>query len=116
MENTGRGGSIVRSPYLIDGFRVAFEHGGGWHCVCADFVSSNACRHTREAAGRRAAQAQIAARVMAARSQLAGPTTRAQHEREAVSKARFDTRHRRRAGDRQDAHHRDSTVEGEFPT
>lgn len=73
MENTGRGGAIERSLYLIDRFRVVFECGGGWHCVCADFVSSNACRHTREAAGRRAAQAQIAERVAAARSNLRGP-------------------------------------------
>jgi hypothetical protein len=70
MENTGRGGPIIRSVYLIDRFRVVFECGGGWQCVCADFISSNACRHTREAAGRRAAQAQIAERVAAARSYL----------------------------------------------
>jgi hypothetical protein len=72
MENTGRGGSMVRSLYLIDRFRVVFESGGGWNCACADFVSSNACRHTREAAGRLAAQAQIAKRVAAARSSLIG--------------------------------------------
>ena len=71
-ENAGRGGQMVRSQYLIDRFRVVFEWGGGWNCACADFVSSNACRHTREAAGRRAAQAQIAERVAAARSKLAG--------------------------------------------
>ena len=106
MENTGRGGSVVRSAYLIEGFRVAFEHGGGWHCVCRDFVSSNACRHTREAAGRRAAQAQIAERVKAARSQLAEPTPRTQHGREALSKVRHEAQHRRRAGDRKRAYHR----------
>src|SRR5689334_11921776 len=72
MENTGRGGAVVRSLYLIDRFRVVFEWGGGWNCACADFVSSNACRHTREAAGRRTAQAQISERVAAARSYLAG--------------------------------------------
>lgn len=71
-EDTGRGGSMVRNLYLIDRFRVVFEFGGGWNCACADFVSSNACRHTREAAGRRAAQAQIAVRVAAARSSLVG--------------------------------------------
>jgi hypothetical protein len=70
-ESTGRGGSIVRSQYLIDRFRVVFEWGGGWNCLCADFVSSKACRHTREAAGRRAAQAQIAERLATARSSLA---------------------------------------------
>jgi hypothetical protein len=67
---TGRGGSIQRSLYLIDRFRVVFEWGGGWNCACADFVASNACRHTREAAGRRAAQAQIAERLAGARSSL----------------------------------------------
>jgi hypothetical protein len=72
MENTGRGGVVVRSQYLIDRFRVVFEWGGGWNCACADFISSNACRHTREAAGRRAAQAKIAERVAAARSYLLG--------------------------------------------
>jgi hypothetical protein len=106
VENTGRGGTIVRGSYLIDGFRVAFEHGGGWHCVCADFVSSNACRHTREAAGRRAAQARIAERVKAARSQLAEPTTRAQHGREALSKVRHEAQQRRRAGERKRVYHR----------
>lgn len=73
MENTGRGGSIIRSLYLIDRFRVVFEWGGGWNCACADFVSSNACRHTREAAGRRAAQAEIAERVAEGRSRLSSP-------------------------------------------
>jgi hypothetical protein len=106
VENTGRGGSIVRSSYLIEGFRVAFEYGGGWHCVCADFVSSHACRHTREAAGRRAAQAQIAERVKAARSQLTEPTTRAQHVRAAFSKGGHEAAHRRRAGERKRAYQR----------
>jgi hypothetical protein len=49
-----------RSEYLIDRFRVRYAFGGGWTCSCADFVSNNACKHSREAAGRRAAQAQIA--------------------------------------------------------
>jgi hypothetical protein len=62
MKHSGRGGTVVRSQYLIDRFPVVFESGGGWHCVCADFNASNACRHTREAAGRRAAQTQIAKR------------------------------------------------------
>ncbi len=70
MENTGRGGVPARREYLIDRFRVVFQSGGGWHCVCADFVRSNACKHTREAAGRRTAQAQILAHVALARSEL----------------------------------------------
>jgi hypothetical protein len=60
----------MRSEYLIERFRVVFETGDGWNCVCADFVSSGACRHVREAAGMRAAQARIIERVAAGRSQL----------------------------------------------
>ena len=70
VENPGRGGAIVRSEYRIDRYRVVFESGGGWHCVCREFVTSNACSHTREAAGMRAAQANIKDRVMAGRSQF----------------------------------------------
>src|SRR5689334_13163094 len=55
----GRRGSIERANYLIDRFRVGYQFGGGWTCGCADFAALDACRHTREAAGRRAAQAQI---------------------------------------------------------
>lgn len=58
-DGTGRRGTVDHSDYLIDRFRVAYEFGGGWRCVCAEFVSSDACKHTREAAGRRAAQARI---------------------------------------------------------
>jgi hypothetical protein len=61
----------VRSEYLIDRFRVVFESGGGWHCTCAEFVSSNACAHSREAAGMRAAQALIVEHVATSRSQFA---------------------------------------------
>jgi len=71
MENPGRRGPIVRSEYLIERFRVIFESGGGWHCVCADFVYSGACEHSREAAGMRAAQTRIADHVADGRSQLA---------------------------------------------
>ena len=70
MESPGRGGSIVRSEYQIDRFRVVFESGGGWHCECREFVASNACSHTREAAGIRAAQANIKDHVMAGRSRF----------------------------------------------
>jgi hypothetical protein len=69
---------MVRNEYLIDRFRVLFQSGGGWHCVCADFVLSNACRHTREAAGMRSAQAEIVERLAVGRSQFAQvlPTAR----------------------------------------
>ena len=60
VDKTGRRGVVERADYLIDRFRVAYEFGGGWTCGCADFQASDACRHTREAAGRYAAQAQIA--------------------------------------------------------
>ena len=72
MNELGHGTPVVRSDYLIDRFHVVFEWGGGWQCGCADFVASNACRHTREAAGRRAAQSRIAHHVGKARSEL-GP-------------------------------------------
>jgi hypothetical protein len=72
MKSSGHGTAIVRSEYLIDRFHVVFERGGGWQCVCPDFLTSNACRHTREAAGRRAAQSQIAQHVDGARSGLGG--------------------------------------------
>ena len=70
MNNLGYGTPVVRNEYLIDRFHVVFESGGGWQCACSDFASSNACRHTREAAGRRAAQSQIARHVGNARSEL----------------------------------------------
>jgi hypothetical protein len=70
VKNQGHGKPIVHREYLIDRFKVTFETGGGWHCACSDFGSSNACRHTREAAGRRAAQSQIARHIGNARSDL----------------------------------------------
>ncbi len=59
-DGTGRRGAVERADYLIDRFRVRYEFGGGWKCACADFAASDACRHSREAAGRRAAQLSIA--------------------------------------------------------
>jgi hypothetical protein len=69
-EHSGRSSSMVRSEYLIDRFRVVFESGGGWHCACADYAKSNACKHSREAAGMRSAQARIRNHLAAARSNL----------------------------------------------
>jgi hypothetical protein len=48
-----------RSDYLIDGFRVSFLHQADWKCACREFGATGACRHTREAGGMRAAQANI---------------------------------------------------------
>ena len=59
QDPTGRRGAVERADYLIDRFRVGYQFGGGWTCGCADFASSDACRHSREAAGRRAAQTRI---------------------------------------------------------
>jgi len=59
-DGVGRRSAIQRSDYLIDRFRVRHEFGDGWTCSCADFLAHDACKHTREAAGRRAAQTQIA--------------------------------------------------------
>jgi hypothetical protein len=59
LEATGLRGTVERADYLIDRFRVGYQFGGGWKCGCADFMASDACRHTREAAGRRAAQMRI---------------------------------------------------------
>jgi hypothetical protein len=60
---TGRRGVINHGDYLIDRFRVGYRFGGGWLCGCADFAASDACRHTREAAGRLAAQVKITERI-----------------------------------------------------
>jgi hypothetical protein len=63
--------SISRSEYLIDHYQVIFESGGGWHCDCAEFMQSADCRHAREAAGRREAQALIASYASSGGSKLA---------------------------------------------
>ncbi|MEJ0037724.1 MAG: hypothetical protein WDO68_16890 [Gammaproteobacteria bacterium] len=60
LDGTGGRGTTVRADYLIDRFRIRYQFGGGWTCTCSDFAAHDACKHTREAAGRRAAQAQIA--------------------------------------------------------
>jgi hypothetical protein len=65
------GGSLIRSEYLIGSFRVLFESGGGWNCVCPAFLKTNRCRHCSEAMGMRAAQAQILKRIATGRSLLA---------------------------------------------
>jgi hypothetical protein len=70
LEQSGRGGAIVRSEYLIDRHRVTFDSGSRWLCECAEFTAYNACRHSREAAGMRAAQAQIRDHVASSRSPL----------------------------------------------
>ena len=54
-----------RREYLIDGFRVAFLHQAEWQCACREFSAAGTCRHVREAAGMRAAQAIIQRRLSA---------------------------------------------------
>jgi hypothetical protein len=55
----------MRNEYLIDRYQVVFDSGIGWHCVCAEFAQAGDCKHTRESAGRRAAQELIRNRVPA---------------------------------------------------
>jgi hypothetical protein len=55
----GRRGTTDRASYLIDRFQVIYAFGGGWTCGCREFASHDSCKHTREAAGRRAAQLRI---------------------------------------------------------
>jgi len=62
---------MIRGEYLINRFRVVLEIGEGWHCGCREFMFSNACTHTREAAGMLAAQTQIRASLAIGRSQFA---------------------------------------------
>ena len=45
---------------MIDGFRVGYEFGGGCRCACVEFATRDSCKHTREVAGRLAAQGRIA--------------------------------------------------------
>jgi hypothetical protein len=80
LDQSGRRGVIERANYLIDRFPVAYEHGGGWTCHCADFLASDACRHTREAAGRYAAQMRIAEHL-----KLGSNSTLGFHERTAIA-------------------------------
>jgi hypothetical protein len=59
LNRTGRRGTMDRASYLIDRFHVTYAFGGGWTCGCREFASHDSCKHTREAAGRRAAQLRI---------------------------------------------------------
>ena len=76
--------SNVRSEYLIDRHLVVFEPGKGCHCVCNEFDLTGECRHTRESAGRRAAQELIAKRVRSVHGTLTGFS---HHERQIASRA-----------------------------
>jgi hypothetical protein len=58
-DRSGRRGTTDRASYLIDRFQVIYAFGGGWTCGCREFASHDSCKHTREAAGRRAAQRRI---------------------------------------------------------
>jgi hypothetical protein len=66
----GRGGNLEHRHYLIDRFRVSFQSGSSWHCLCREFAMANTCRHTREAAGMREAQARILEQAGARHSRL----------------------------------------------
>lgn len=60
--SAGTGGRLEQRHYLIDRFPVSFQGGAAWHCQCREFAMSDSCRHTREAAGMREAQARIVER------------------------------------------------------
>ena len=72
----GRGGAIERREYLIDHFRVSFQNGAAWQCLCREFALANTCRHTREASGMHEAQARIREHVGAGDSGLRTHTLR----------------------------------------
>jgi hypothetical protein len=59
-EGRGRRGIIERSEFMIDGFRVGYEASDGCRCACLEFATRASCKHTREVAGRLAAQSRIA--------------------------------------------------------
>jgi hypothetical protein len=59
MTDSGHIGEIERRVYLVDHFHVSYQSGSAWLCACSEFARSHGCRHTREAAGMRAAQANI---------------------------------------------------------
>lgn len=59
--------NVADADYLIDRFRVRHDS-NMWTCGCDEFVASNACRHTREAAGRHMAQPLITAYLQAGAS------------------------------------------------
>ena len=67
---------IERREYLIDNFRVTFQHSAAWNCSCREFVSAGACRHTREAAGMREAQSGLLRHVATGKSGLRRYTPR----------------------------------------
>jgi hypothetical protein len=59
-DGTGRRGVIERVEFMIDGFRVGYDTGGGYRCACVEFAKRDSCKHSREMAGRLAAQGHIA--------------------------------------------------------
>ena len=73
---TDRDEPIEQREYLIDHFRVTFQHSAAWHCSCREFASADACRHTREAAGMREAQSGMLRHVVAGKSGLRRYTPR----------------------------------------
>jgi hypothetical protein len=69
----------MQNEYLIDRHRVIFDTGIGWHCVCAEFVKAKDCRHTRESAGRLAAQELIRKRIRQVHGPLVSFANRSEH-------------------------------------
>jgi hypothetical protein len=71
---------------------VSFLHQAEWRCDCREFSAAGTCRHTREAAGMREAQASISRR-LAARTSDFLPFIRG------LSVRRLGTQPRRRSAD-----------------
>ena len=61
------------AEFMIDGFRVGYEFGGGYRCGCAEFGVQDSCKHTREVAGRLAARGRIAEHLKRADSRAYSP-------------------------------------------
>lgn len=70
----------MQNEYLIDRHRVIFDSGVGWRCVCAEFAAHQDCKHTRESAGRLAAQQRIRTRPRQAPGLLVAFSNRAEPE------------------------------------
>jgi len=72
-EGSVRRGTQDRTEFMIDGFRVGYDFGAGCRCSCAEFAKRQSCKHTREVAGRLAAQGRIAAHLKRADSSAYSP-------------------------------------------
>jgi len=70
----------MRNEYLIDRYRVVFDAAIGWRCVCAEFIESGECKHSRESAGRLDAQRRIIGRAKPAYGMLVAFSNRVESD------------------------------------